>query len=90
MSTQVPQPHAHIFVNHSKVSSLYLKAPPCEEDSFPQLKKDPSADHMHTFTFCHLNTKIISALCWGRPALRRLPQSSGLHPLGRPALTGLP
>jgi hypothetical protein len=73
-------------VNHSKVFSLHLKASPCEEDSFPQLKKDPSADHMQTFTFCHLNTKIISALCWGRPALRCLPQSSRGEPLaGREA-----
>jgi hypothetical protein len=68
-SAHIPQPHAHIFVNHSKVFSLYWKHLPCEEDSFPQLKKDPSADHTHTFS--HLNTKIISALCWGKTGFHR-------------------
>jgi hypothetical protein len=48
---------------------LYLKAPPCEEDLFPQLKKDPSADHMKTFS--HFNIKIISALCWGKTGFHR-------------------
>ncbi len=72
MSTQythVPQPHAHIFVIHSKIFSLYWKHLPCEEDYFPQLKKDPSADH--TQTFSHLNTKIISALCCGKSGFHR-------------------
>jgi hypothetical protein len=48
---------------------LYWKQLPCEEASFPHLKKDPSADHMQTF--CHFNTKIISALCWGKTGFHR-------------------